>query len=298
MDLTLLGTGCPQVDPHRHGPASLVRVGGYQLLFDCGSGVTQRLVAAGTSGAQIDAVFLTHLHSDHIVDLFQLILSSWHQGRQRPQRIIGPPGTKAHIDGLLRLWQPELAQRIAHEQRPSTAALSVTVEEIGPGTAWAEGTVSVTAVAVAHQPIEHAYGFVVADGRYRMVLSGDTAWCDRLIAAAAGADLLLHECFIHREMPIVPGVRTAEGLAAVAGYHTLSAEVGKIATAAKVRCLVLNHFVPTRFDRAVLLAEVRQDYTGPILIGEDLMRIDLAADSVRHGDMVVGLGLGTQPSPA
>src|SRR5262252_4502949 len=130
MRVTLLGTGCPQCDPNRLGPASLVQHEGRQLLIDVGSGATQRLVSAGSSGRALDAVLLTHLHSDHIVDLFQLVISSWHQGRQRPQRVFGPPGTKAFVDGLMALWQPELAQRIAHERRPSTAALAVEVVEI------------------------------------------------------------------------------------------------------------------------------------------------------------------------
>lgn len=91
MELTLLGTGCPQVDTRRFGPASLVRHEGLTCLVDCGSGVTQRLLDAENHGAALDVVFLTHLHSDHISDLFQLILSSWHQGRDRPQRIFGPP---------------------------------------------------------------------------------------------------------------------------------------------------------------------------------------------------------------
>jgi ribonuclease Z len=105
MELTLLGTGCPQCDPDRLGPASLVRHAGRSFLVDCGSGVTQRLVAAGASGGALEAVFLTHLHSDHIVDLFQLIISSWHQGRARPQRVFGPLGTQRFIDGLLALWR-------------------------------------------------------------------------------------------------------------------------------------------------------------------------------------------------
>ncbi len=95
MELTLLGTGCPQCDVRRFGPANLVRHAGLSLLVDCGSGVTQRLLAAHSSGRDVDAVFLTHLHSDHTVDLFQLIISSWHQGRDRPQAVIGPPGTRA-----------------------------------------------------------------------------------------------------------------------------------------------------------------------------------------------------------
>jgi ribonuclease Z len=90
MELTLLGTGCPAVSTERYGPAQVICHQNQAILVDCGSGVTQRLLAAGLSGRALDAVFLTHLHSDHIVDLFQLVISSWHQGRDRPQRIFGP----------------------------------------------------------------------------------------------------------------------------------------------------------------------------------------------------------------
>src|SRR5215470_6746669 len=148
MQLTLLGTGCPQCDPERLGPASLVRHGGHQFLVDCGSGVTQRLVAADTSGAAVDAVFLTHLHSDHLVDLYQLIVSSWHQGRDRPQRIFGPTGTRRFVEGTMALWRPELEQRIAHEVRPSTVALEVDVTEFDEGEIFALDDLSVRAVRV------------------------------------------------------------------------------------------------------------------------------------------------------
>ena len=104
MRVTLLGTGCPQVSPRRFGPASLVRAGGRSFLVDCGSGVTQRLVEAGSSGAAIDALLLTHLHSDHLVDLYQLIVSGWHQGRERPQRIFGPPGTRTFAEATMAVW--------------------------------------------------------------------------------------------------------------------------------------------------------------------------------------------------
>ena len=290
MDLTLLGTGCPQVDPSRFGPANLIRHAGREFLVDCGSGVTQRLVAAGARGAALEAILLTHLHSDHLVDLFQLVISSWHQGRARPQRIFGPAGTQRHVDELMALWRPELEQRIAHERRPSTRALDLQVTEFAEGDVLRDDDMVVHAVAVRHQPVKFAYGFVFEAGGRKLVFSGDTAYSPELIGAARGADVLVHECFIHREMAVIPGVRTAEGLAAVAGYHTLSHEVGKVAAEADVRCLVLNHFVPVRFERAALLAEVRRDYAGPIVIGEDLMHLDLATGLLRHGEGVIGLG--------
>lgn len=289
MDITLLGTGCPQVSTERYGPANLVRHNGAALLVDCGSGTTQRLLGAGSAGRDLDAVLLTHLHSDHLVDLYQLIVSSWHQGRDRPQIVYGPKGTKAFVEGTMAVWSSELAQRIAHEKRASTRALETVVHEIEPGEVLTQGSLRVRAVEVAHQPVKHAFGFVFeADGR-KAVFSGDTAYCPALIAAAQEADVLVHECFIHREMKPAPG-RTAEGLQNVASYHTLSSEVGKVAREARAKCLVLNHFVPIRFDRSALLAEVRRDYGGPIVVGEDLMRIDAETREISHAGSVIGLG--------
>lgn len=291
MKVTLLGTGCPQCDPDRLGPASLVQHGGRQLLIDVGSGATQRLVSAGSSGRALDAVLLTHLHSDHIVDLFQLVISSWHQGRDRPQRIYGPEGTRRFVDGLMALWRPELDQRIAHELRPSTVALEIEVTEIAEGEVLRLDEVSVRAVAVDHFPVKHAFGFVIEAGGTRAVFSGDTAPCPALTEVARGADLLVHECFIHGIMRPEPGVRTQAGIDNVARYHTASSAVGKIAAEARVRCLLLHHFVPTKFDKDAVLAEVRRDYRGPVLIGEDLMSVDLATGVIAHAGARIGLGL-------
>jgi ribonuclease Z len=274
MRVTLLGTGCPTVHLERYGPAQLIRHDDTALLVDCGSGVTQRLLAAGCPGPRLDALLLTHLHSDHLVDLFQLVISSWHQGRDRPQRVYGPPGTKRYVEGLMALWAPELEQRIAHERRPSTAALEVEVTEIAGGQTLSEGGIEIAVVEVDHKPVRHAFGFAFRAAGRRIVLSGDTRACPGLVEAARGADVLVHEVFVHREMPVVEGVRSAETVANVGAYHTQSHEVGKLAAEAGVGCLVLTHFVPPACDRAALLAEVAADFAGPLVIGEDLMTLD------------------------
>ena len=293
MRITLLGTGCPVVSTERFGPAQVIRGEGTAVLVDCGSGVTQRLLAAGLTGRDLDALLLTHLHSDHIVDLFQLIVSSWHQGRDRPQRFFGPRGTKAYVEGLMTLWRPELEQRIAHELRPSTAALEVEVTEIAGGETLEIGGLSVRVVEVEHQPVAQAFGFVFAPAGQegpRIVLSGDTRRCAALIAAARGAELLVHEVMVHREMPVIEGLRTAEGVANVASYHTLSHEVGKVAAEAGVGCLALTHFAPPGCDRQALLEEVAADFAGPLILGEDLMTIDAANRQVTFGAAHLNLG--------
>ena len=288
MHLTLLGTGCPICDPRRMGPSNLVRHGDLAFSVDCGSGATQRMVSAGSKGAALDAVFLTHLHSDHIVDLLQLILSSWHQGRDRPQYFYGPSGTKRFVDGLLELWRPEFEQRIAHEKRASIAALSVEVVEFTEGEIWRQGDVAVRAVKVEHSPIKNAVGFIFEAGGRKLAFSGDTAYCPALIEASQGADVLVHECYLHHEIKPAPG-RTTESMRNVAAYHTLVDEVGKVAAQANVKCLVLNHFVPTQFDRREVLARVRTDYSGPIVVGEDLMGLDLTTGALTYQDAVIGL---------
>jgi ribonuclease Z len=290
MEIVFLGTGCPVVSTERYGPAQLILSEAAKILVDCGSGVTQRLVAAGTPGCALDALLLTHLHSDHLVDLYQLVVSSWHQGRDRPLPVYGPPGTRRYVDGLMALWEPELSQRIAHEKRPSTAALQVEVTEISGGEVLAFDGLEVRVVEVDHKPVRHAFGFVFEATGQKLALSGDTRRCAALIEAARDADLLVHEVFVHREMPVVPGVRSAETVANVAAYHTLSGEVGKIASEAGVKALALTHFVPPAADREALLAEVAADFAGPLVLAEDLLRIDLSRRRVVVGKAVLSLG--------
>src|SRR3546814_7661530 len=121
METVFLGTGCPVVSTERYGPAQLVVADGAKILVDCGSGVTQRLLAAGTPGRELDALLLTHLHSDHLVDLYQLVVSAWHQGRDRPLPVYGPPGTRRYVEGLMALRSEEHTSELQSLMRISYA---------------------------------------------------------------------------------------------------------------------------------------------------------------------------------
>lgn len=290
MRLTLLGTGCPSVSTRRHGAAQLAERGDTRLLIDCGSGVTQRLTEAGVRVAAVDALLITHLHSDHVVDLWQVLVSGWHQGRQRPLRVIAPPGFGRYVATIEAAWEPERAQRLAFERRPNPDGFAFAVEEIEPHARLTIGDIEVEAVPVDHRPVEPAYGFVLRGGGAVAALSGDTRPCAALIEAARGCDLLVHEVFAHAAMPPVPGVRDPATISAVASYHTLSTDVGEVARAAGAGMLALTHIVPPDVDPALLLADARRQFAGPIVVGEDLLAIDVAKRAASWRGLAIGFG--------
>lgn len=290
MRLTLLGTGCPAVSCRRYGPASLVEVDGTRLLVDCGSGATQRLVEAGADGASLDALLVTHLHSDHVVDLWQLVVSGWHQGREAPLRILAPPGFGRSAAALEGAWAEERALRLAFEQRPNRAGFGLRVEEIAAGARVRIGALEIEAVAVDHRPVAPAFGYVLRAAGHVLALSGDTRACPALVTAARDCDVLVHEVFVHAALRPVAGRRTTATIEAVASYHTLSSEVGRIAQAAAARCLVLTHIVPPDADPGALVAEIARDYAGPVLVGEDLLQLDIPARVASWRGLVWRLG--------
>jgi len=284
MKITLLGTGCPVAHPRRGGAATLVETPGARVLIDCGSMVTQRLVAAGCPGGRLDALLVTHLHSDHLADFYQLVVSSWHQGRAAPWAVHCPETVTPLIEATMAAWADERELRIAFEKRPSATGLGVNCYPLALERSITIGDLEIEPVPVNHAPVAPAYGFVLRAGGKTAVISGDTTVSQPLIEAGRGADLLVHEVFIHREMPPVPGRRDPETVAAVASYHTLSTEVGGVARDMGARALALTHFVPPDFDRAALLSEVARDFAGPVFVGEDLMAFDLASGDVSWGE--------------
>jgi ribonuclease Z len=285
LGITVLGTGCPAVSTKRYGPANLLQCGGLNLLVDIGSGATQRLVGCGASGAIIDALLITHIHTDHLVDLYQFIISSWHQNRDRKQVIYGPPGIRQLVNSTMEVWEVERNLRIIWEKRSSVAALEIEVHELDTeGVIFEQEGGRVSMVEVEHQPVEPAFGFIFEAAGHKLAVSGDTRYCENLVEAARDADVLVHEVFDHGSMAI-SGTRTEQGLANVAAYHTASTDVGRVATQAGVGCLVWPRIVPPDANRSNLLAQARADNAGPVIVGEDLMAIDVITRTVQWGDV-------------
>lgn len=289
LAFTFLGTGAPPVSLRRAGPAHLVEAGGVKVLVDCGSGVSQRLVAAGHAGAQIDALIVTHEHSDHLVDFYQLVVSSWHQGRNRPWRVLAPQPALANMRGQYEAFARERALRIAFEKRPDATGLEVVFEELREGLVSGLGDLSIEAFHVDHRPVEPAFGLALSAAGSRIVFSGDTRLTPSLEQAARDCDLLVCEVFIDSQMPVVAGVRSAQTVASVQSYHMTPAVVAGLAERARVKALALTHLVPPGADTAALFAEVRAGgYAGPLIVSEDLMRLELPARLLRWNGAALG----------
>ena len=275
MELTLLGTGCPSVDHKRFGPSNLITTKKTKILVDCGSGITQRLDEAQISSAEIDALFFTHLHSDHAVDLYQLIISSWHSYRVKPWKIYGPKGTKKFVKKIMNAWFEERKLRISYEARASAKAFDIKVIEFKSIGNVKIKDLNIKYFEVDHKPVKFAYGFCFTNKNKKLTISGDTKPCENLMKFAQKSDVLLHEVFIEGEILEINKMRTKKTLHNVQSYHTSSLEVGKVAFISRAKKLVLTHFVPTRFNKNNLKKVVKKDFGKDPIIGEDLMKIKI-----------------------
>ena len=273
MELTLLGTGCPKVDFKRFGPSNLIQTKKTKILVDCGSGVTQRLDQIKISSADIDALFLTHLHSDHVIDFYQLIISSWHSYRIKPWKIYGPRGTKKFVSKIMDAWKEERDLRIKYESRASAIAFKIIVQEFKTHGKIKINDLNVEYFEVDHKPVKYAYGFNFLNKNKKLTISGDTRPCENLMRYAQQADVLLHEVFIDGEFKQTTKMRTKKTLHNVRSYHTPSSIVGKVALITKCKKLVLTHLVPTKFNEDNLKRTVKKDFGKNPVIGKDLLKI-------------------------
>jgi len=277
--LILLGTkGGPRVTGGRANPANVVMVAGEPFVVDCGYGVTRQLVGAGIEPARVRKILITHHHSDHILELGPLIYNVWAAGLREPLDVWGPPPLRQIIESFLQSMRYDIDIRIDDEGRADLRKLVRVHEFEANGRVLETDAVRISAVKVIHPPLPHAYAYRFDAPDRSIVLSGDTAVCRELIGFAQGADVLLHEVMhlagIDRIVARTPGAaRLREHLLAA---HTTTAEVGKVAAAAGVRTLVLNHLVPgddPSITDEMWRAEPTADFGGEVVVGRDLQVI-------------------------
>jgi ribonuclease Z len=264
--LILLGTGTPNPDPDRMGPALAIVSGDRAYLVDCGPGVVRRAAQAGIQMRQLTRVFITHLHSDHTVGYPDLILTPPNAGREEPLEAYGPPGLNAMTGHILKAFGEDLAIRL-HGTQPHTArAFEAHAHEIRPGEIYRDGTIRIVAFRVPHGAWKYAYGYRFEARDKVIVVSGDTAYSESLIAAAKGADILVHEVYSQKGWE----GRTPDWRAYHAAYHTSAPDVGRVAAQVRPRKLVLYHLLPMGQTPEEILSEVRRNWSGEVVYGKDL----------------------------
>jgi ribonuclease Z len=284
FEVTLLGTGSPRPVLDRFGPATLVRVGSQRLLFDAGRGVTVRLTQAGINLRDVDAVFLTHFHSDHVNGLVDLWLTGWlpapYGQRTGAFRVFGPTGTRDMMGYLERAHAADIRIRIADE-RLSPAGVAIDALDVTEGVAYARDGVRVTAFDVDHgEQIKPALGYRVEFEGRSVVLSGDTRYSANLVKHAQGADVLVHEV-----IAIPPGFQpaTASGRG-VLEHHTTPEQAARVFTETRPRLAVYSHVITQAVTPEEVIRRTRAVYAGAVVVGADLMTIDVRSATVRRAD--------------
>jgi ribonuclease Z len=275
IDITLLGTGSPIPDPNRAGPSTMVRAGGQVFLVDCGRGVLQRAAAMGLGANGLSALLLTHLHSDHIADLGDVLITRWvttFVPDPPPLPIIGPPGTAEVVDATLKAFGHDIGYRIAHHD-DLTAPPPVEVLEYTEGPVWDRDGVSIRVAPTDHRPVAPTIGFRIEAGDTSVVLAGDTVPCKSLDDLAARADALVHTVIRKELISLLPQQRIKD----ICDYHSSVQQAAATAKRAGVGTLVLTHYVPGIAPgqeeqwRALAAAE----FDGRIELGDDLHRVEV-----------------------
>jgi ribonuclease Z len=278
VKLTILGTGTPQPNPKRSGPAQVIECGNDNILIDAGAGTMHRFVEAGYTTAPIKAIALTHLHSDHITGILDVLWAGWIQRRWTvPPTIYGPPGTQHFIDHLIQAMSYDIKVRTGEILRPENLVPFVVEIEDGwkvRGKDW-----QLSAFRVEHFPVDEAFGFRIDQGGSSIVISGDTKVSENLIANSKNVDLLVHEVYWSQGLRDIAAAAKDEEEKArfelLRSYHTGSEEVGDVATRANTRHLVLSHIIRSRGDPADFVTDVSPSYSGQLTVAEDLMTFEV-----------------------
>ncbi len=266
LNVTLLGTGTPNPNPDRAGASYLFRAGEFRFLIDCGPGALLRLGQAGANASDIDHVFFTHDHLDHWADFGLFLVNRWIRGNHRPLQVYGPAGFRDLVDNVLVLHRRDLEYRQKIRNDPARLP-EVVVTEIEEGFVFDHRGLQVAPFDVTHFPVEQPFGYRVESANRKIVFSGDTCPNENLVRHARAADALIHECVEY-------GDWTASDIKQdhMQHAHTPPAELGRVATEARVRLCVTTHMLSSSEPES-LHRQIRQNHSGPLLIGQDLMTL-------------------------
>jgi ribonuclease Z len=301
--VTLLGTGVPIPRPDRFGPATLIEAGDQTILIDAGRGATIRLFELGVPIGRIDALLLTHFHSDHTVGIPDLWLTGWlgsyFAGRQKPFHVIGPTGTSELMRHLQAAYGRDIDIRVEDEKLAREHAAIKTEEFAQEGLVYHSGGLRVIAFTVDHgDAIKPAYGYRIECDDRCAVISGDTRYNENVVKFSTGADLLIHEVAMAR-----PELADDPQIERILNHHTSPREAGLVFARAKPKLAAYTHLVMLAGENISppsiqeLINQTRETYSGPLEVGEDLMSFDIGTSVTvrRPGAAPVGSPLLQPP---
>jgi ribonuclease Z len=279
--VTLLGTGTPVPNPDRFGPCTLVEAGSQKLLIDAGRGAPIRLSQLKLPIGRIDVQLLTHYHSDHTSGVPDVWLTGWLESyygtRKTPYRVIGPTGARELIENLERAYALDIKIRVVDEKLPLSGIATHITEFDRDGTVYEKDGVKLIAFEVDHgDVIKPCYGYRFEYGRRVAVFSSDTRYNQNVIKYGAGADLLVHEVASAR-----PELMKEAYVQRIIGHHTTPREAGRVFAQTKPKLAAFTHILQLGSERIPpptiddIVAETRQTYDGPLVVGEDLMAFEI-----------------------
>ena len=260
--------------------STLIHINGKNLLVDTGLGVSRSICDQGVELNEIDAIFITHMHSDHYLELGPLIHTAWVSGRVKPISIYGPKRLKHYWRAFLDSMVDDIALRIEDEGRIDLEKLPA-FYSFEDRQSLSLSNINIRVMRNLHPPIRDSFALRFEWGHYSIVLSGDTAYMPKMIDFADQADLLIHEVMLSEGIDLIMtrlGHEDNKLRNHLLQSHTLAENAGLIAKCAKVKCLALNHFVPdgfAEFNDEDWLKAVRRHWSGKTILGRDGIRIPL-----------------------
>ena len=271
MDIILTGTGSPLPDPNRAGPSTLVKAGDTHILVDAGRGVVMRMAAAGSGPDLLAGVLITHLHSDHICALNDVITTHWIRTREeKVLKIYGPVGTAQFVERQIHALEADIGYRIEHHD-PLTEGPQVKVTELQPGDAFRIGDVTITTAATMHAPVRPTIGFRLEHDGSSAAMVGDTIPCDGVDELAASADVYVQTVLRRDIVELLPGEMAQD----ILEYHSGVVEAAQTAARVGAKRLALTHMVPapTPDQCPEWVARAAEHFDGDVIIGDDLTTI-------------------------
>jgi len=272
----LLGTGYPKPQIKQFGPSTYIEIGEEKFLFDCGRGAEIRLSQIGRDYTCITKLFLTHLHSDHTVGIPDVWLTGWNNcPRTEPLQVWGPSGTKNMMEHLQKAYEYDIHIRRDIDEKLNPDGVKIITREYSEGLIYDQNDIKITAFEVDHGPVKPAYGFRIDYKDYSVALSGDTKPTENILQHCKNVDLIIHEAICPDWFRNnIPGLSEKQ-IQAVLDHHTTPEQAGLIFKSISPRLAVYSHIENEPVSKSELMISTRKNYDGPLIVGEDLMTIEI-----------------------